>query len=71
MKFIKNMRKLKKNNFLKYFLSLEKDLLKIRDKLWTLLKIWDTSINAKIRNFKNEKILNFLIDFLIESGPDP
>ena len=26
-----------------------------------------TSINAKIRNFKNEKILNFLI----ESGPDP
>ena len=30
-----------------------------------------TSINAKIRNFKNEKILNFLIDFLIESCPDP
>ena len=30
-----------------------------------------TSINAKIRHFKNEKILNFLIDFLIESGPDP
>ena len=25
-----------------------------------------TSINAKIRNFKNEKILNFLV----ESGPD-
>ena len=30
-----------------------------------------TSINAKISNFKIEKILNFLIDFLIESGPDP
>ena len=30
-----------------------------------------TSINAKIRNFKNEKILNFLIDPLIESGPNP
>ena len=29
-----------------------------------------TIINAKIRNFKNETILNFLIDFLIESGPD-
>ena len=29
------------------------------------------SINAKIRNFKNEKILNFLIDPLIESGRDP
>ena len=28
-------------------------------------------INDKIRNFKNnEKILNFLIDPLIESGPD-
>ena len=26
----------------------------------------------KIRNFKNdEKILHFLIDLLIESGPDP
>ena len=30
-----------------------------------------TSINAKIKNFKNEKILKFLIDLLIESGPDP
>ena len=30
-----------------------------------------TSINAKIRNFKNEKILKILIDFLIEFGPDP
>ena len=30
-----------------------------------------TSINAKIRKFKNEKILNFLIDPLIESGSDP
>ena len=29
-----------------------------------------TSINAKIRSFKNEKILKFLIDFLIEWGPD-
>ena len=29
-----------------------------------------TSITAKIRNFKNKKILNFLINFLIESGPD-
>ena len=29
-----------------------------------------TSINAKIRNLKHEKILNFLIDFLIESGPN-
>ena len=29
------------------------------------------NINAKIRNFKNEKILNFFIAFLIESGPDP
>ena len=28
-------------------------------------------INDKIRNFKSEKILNFLIDLLIESGPDP
>ena len=29
-------------------------------------------INDKIRNFKkNEKILNVLIDLLIESGPDP
>ena len=30
-----------------------------------------TSNNAKIRYFKNEKILNFLIDPLIESSPDP
>ena len=30
-----------------------------------------TSIYAKIRNYKNEKILNFLIDHLIESVPDP
>ena len=29
------------------------------------------SIDAKIRNFKNEKILNFWIDYLIESGSDP
>ena len=29
-----------------------------------------TSINAKITNLKNEKILNLLIDLLIESGPD-
>ena len=28
-------------------------------------------INDKIRNLKKEKILNFLIEFLIESGPDP
>ena len=30
-----------------------------------------TSINAKIRNFKNEKIFKFLIDPLIESSPNP
>ena len=29
-----------------------------------------TSINAKIRNFKNEKIFNYLIDHLIEFGLD-
>ena len=28
-------------------------------------------INDKIRNFKNEKSLNFLIDSLIEFGLDP
>ena len=28
-------------------------------------------INDNIRNLKNEKILNLLIDPLIESGPDP
>ena len=28
-------------------------------------------IDDKIRNFKNEKILNFIVDPLIESGPDP
>ena len=28
-------------------------------------------INDKKRNLNNENILNFLIDPLIESGPDP
>ena len=53
---LKIWEKLKTNNFLKRFWILKQNLLKIRDKLWT-------SINAEIRNFKNEKILNFSIDF--------
>ena len=59
---IKIWEKLKKNKF-----SLKR--------FWILKTLVEnmrlTSINAKIRNFKNEKILTFLIDLLIESGPDP
>ena len=59
---IKIWEKLKKNKFFK-------------KSFWILQKLVEnmrlTSINAKIRNFKNEKILKFLIDLLIESGPDP
>ena len=65
---MKNMRKTKEQ-FLKSFWILKTNLLKIRDKLCTLLKM--RLINDKIRNLKNEKISNFLIDPLIESGPDP
>ena len=69
MKF--NMKKkLKKNNFFKKFLNLEKTCWKLETNYDIVENIRLTSINAKIRNFKNEKILNFLIDFLIESGPD-
>ena len=65
---MKNMRKTKEEQFLKCFWILKTNLLKIIDKLFTLLIIWDLLM---IRNLQNEKILNFLIDPLIESGPDP
>ena len=58
-----------KNNFFKMFLIL-KNLLKIRENLCTLLNIWHLlMIRKEILN--NENILNFLIDPLIESFPDP
>ena len=64
---MKNMRQTKEEFFIRFWI-LKTNLLKIIDKLCTLLKIWDLLM---IRNLKNEKILNFLIDPLIESGPDP
>ena len=65
---MRNIRQTKEEQFLKGFWILKTNLLKIIDKLCTLLKIWDLLM---IRNLKNEKILKFLIDPLIESGPDP
>ena len=55
------MRKTKENKFFKKFLNLKYKLVEN-----TRL------INDKVRNFfKNQKILNILIDPLIESGLDP
>ena len=61
-----------KNKCFTSFWILKTNLLKIRDKLMEIMYIVENMrlINDKIRNLKNEKILNFLIDPLIESGPD-
>ena len=67
------MRKTKEEQIvLKRFLNLEKQLVENQRQIMNIVENMRlTSINAKITNFKNEKILNFLIDLLIESGPDP
>ena len=60
------MRQTKEEQFFKKFLNLAKQLVENQRQIMNIFEIMRyTSINAKIRNFKNEKILNFLIDFLI------
>ena len=63
------MRKTKEEQIFK--INLKKPCWKLETNYVHCWKYETYSINAKIRNFKNEKILNFLIDPLIESGPDP
>ena len=61
------MKNLKKNNLYKSFSILKKLVENQRQIMNIVENMRLTSINAKVRNFKNEKFLNFLI----ESGPDP
>ena len=69
------MRKTKAEQIFKRFFESWKTLLKIREKLCTLLKIWEHEtiivISDKIRNFKKWEKFEFLNWFLIESGSDP
>ena len=66
------MRKTKEEQIFKKFLNLDKNLVENQRQIMKIVEnMRRTSINAKIRTFKNEKILNFLIDPLIESGSDP
>ena len=61
--------KLKKNNFFKV-IECCKNLWKLETNYVHVENMW--LINDKIRNLKKmKKKLNFLIDPLIESGPDP
>ena len=66
---MKNIRKTKEE-FFKKFLNLENKLVENQRKIMYIVENMRL-INDKIRNLKNEKISNFLIDHLIESGPDP
>ena len=66
---MKNMRKTKEEQFFKKFLNLENKLVKNLRQIMYIVENMRL-INDKIRNYKNEKILNNLIDPLIESGPD-
>ena len=66
-----NIRKTKEEQFLKSFWILKTTCWKLEKIMYSYIIENMRLINNKIRNFKtNDKILNFLIDPLIESGPD-
>ena len=66
---MKNMRKTKEEQFKKKLLNLENKLVENQRQIVYIVENMRL-INDKIRNIKNEKILKFLIDPLIGSGPD-
>ena len=66
---MKNMRKTKEEQFFKKVLNLENKLVENYRQIMYIVENMRL-INDK-KFLKNEKILNFLIDPLIESGPGP